>query len=69
MDRFHSRDQFLDHRCYAATLVYLNAKQTGSVLHMELCLIVGGGSKSGQSKGYILQRVPSVVTNQGERPQ
>ena len=25
--RFHSRDQFLDYRCYAVILVYLNCKQ------------------------------------------
>lgn len=35
MDRFHSRDQFLDYRCYAAILVYLNCKQTSSVLRVE----------------------------------
>ena len=35
IDRFHSRDQYLDYRCYAAILVYLNGKQTGSVLHVE----------------------------------
>ena len=35
MDRFHSRDQYLDYRCYAAILVYLNGKQTGSVLRVE----------------------------------
>ena len=35
IDRFHSRDQFLDYRCYAAILVYLNCKQTSSVLRVE----------------------------------
>ena len=35
IDRFHSRDQYLDYRCYAAILVYLNGKQTGSVLRVE----------------------------------
>ena len=35
IDRFHSRDQFLDYRCYAAILVYLNGKQTSSVLRVE----------------------------------
>ena len=35
IDRFQSRDQYLDYRCYAATLVHLNGKQTGSVLRVE----------------------------------
>ena len=35
IDRCHSRDQYLDYRCYAAILVYLNGKQTGSVLRVE----------------------------------
>ena len=35
IDRFHSRDQYLDYRGYATILVYLNGKQTGSVLHVE----------------------------------
>ena len=30
IDRFHSRDQILDYRCYAAILVYQNCKQTSS---------------------------------------
>ena len=35
INRFHSRDQYLDYRCYAAILVYLNGKQTSSVLRVE----------------------------------
>ena len=35
IDHFHSRDQFLDYRCYAAILMYLNGKQTSSVLRVE----------------------------------
>ena len=41
IDRFHSRDQFLDYRCYAAILVYLDGKQTSSVLRVEHGFVSG----------------------------
>ena len=36
---------------------------------MVLCMIVGCGSKSGRDKGLHFARLPSVVTNQGEKAQ
>ena len=39
------------------------------VLSACLCLIVGSSRKSGRDKGIYFARVPSIVTNQGEKAQ
>ena len=55
IDRFHSRDQYLDYCCYAATLMYLNGKQTGSVHRIEHVWSLAVAAKVNHIKGYILQ--------------
>ena len=37
--------------------------------NVVLCLVVGCGRKSGRDEGICFARVPSIVTNQGEKAQ
>ena len=71
IDRFHSRDQKLGNRRYAAILVDQKCKQTRLHASCEYGILLDGRlwhlrNKSTRDKGLHFSRVPSVVTNQGE---